>query len=462
MSGHKRATVTISQEEYRRLYDAENRNYYATLTIPDQVLNQTIQNSQDKLIGNFHEISERQNKYENVINQYQDKIRDIEVATTQSLYDQQVDFYNQLLGMTDLVWNNTSELIQIQSQEFEANVVAQNEHLYAQIQGLDQKMNWFNNREEKLYITSTNWLNDIGVLSNFIYSNYPRELVDEYMLKGLHDQIQLAHRNIEDGFYEASLSISQQIFHSLTHIRLELENQHALRTSLLQVIDDNISLIIERCSTCEQVTAIDLNGDELPEWIDVDYWTEHAISGLVSKLQYFWTQVKKTGIGMSVTELETILHNEIPGFSDQLAEIVNLARRSALNSQLRYNLAQMVMVAVINQGYQPKKGSFTEEDFRLGYLAKAVSADGSEIVVKVDPGEGFQNEIELINSNHGVINETEMRKRSIEIIQSLEAYGMNIGKIEQIAEVQKSEKPHYPAKIVKKVKETVNRRSTHG
>ena len=113
MSGHKRATVTISQEEYRRLYDAENRNYYATLAIPEQSLNQTIQKSQNKLMGNFHEIAQRQNNYEKVIDQYQDRIRDIEVATTQSLYDQQIDFYNQLLGMTDFVWNNTSELIQI-------------------------------------------------------------------------------------------------------------------------------------------------------------------------------------------------------------------------------------------------------------------------------------------------------------------------------------------------------------
>lgn len=462
MSGHKRATVTISQEEYRRLYDAENRNYYATLAIPEQSLNQTIQNSQNKLIGNFHEISERQNKYENVINQYQDKIRDIEAVTTQSLFDQQVDFYNQLLGMTDLVWNNTSELIQIQSQEFEANVVAQNEHLYAQIQGLDQKMNWFNNREEKLFLASTNWLNDIGVLTNFIYSNYPRELVDQYMVKSLQEQIQLTHRNIDDGFYEASLSISQQLFLSLTQIRLELENQHTLRTSLLQVIDDNLSLIIDRCSTCEQVNAIDLIGDELPEWIDVDYWTESALSGLVSKLKNFWTEIKKSGIVLSVTALESILHNEIPGFSDQLAEIVNLARRSALNSQLRYNVAQMVMLAVINQGYQPKMGSFTEEDYRQGYLAKAVSADGSEIVVKVDPGDGFQNELELINSHPGVINDSEMRKRSIEIIQSLEAYGMNVGKIEQMTEIQRPEKPHYPAKIGKKVKETLNRRSSYG
>ena len=77
-------------------------------------------------------------------------------------------------------------------------------------------MNWFNNREEKLYITSINWINDVNGLTNFIYTNYPRVLVDQFMPSGLQDQLQLAHRNIEDGFYEASLAISQQVFHSLT------------------------------------------------------------------------------------------------------------------------------------------------------------------------------------------------------------------------------------------------------
>ena len=304
MSGHKRATVTISQEEYRRLYDAENRNYYATLTIPDQSFNQTIQTSQKKLLGDFHEIAERQNNYEKAINQYQDKIREIEVTTTQSLYDQQVDFYNQLLGMSDLVWSNTSELIQIQSQEFEANVIAQNQHLHAQIQGLDQKMNWFNQREEKLYSTTTNWLSDVDVLVNFIYMNYPRELVDQYMLRNFQDQIHLAHRNLEDGFYEASLSISQQLFLSLSQIRLELENQLSLRTALIQVINDKFTLLSSRCSTCQQVNAIDLDGEVLPELLDVNYWTDQSLSTLNKDLEQAWRHLNLTGVALCVTDLE--------------------------------------------------------------------------------------------------------------------------------------------------------------
>ena len=228
------------------------------------------------------------------------------------------------------------------------------------------------------------------------------------------------------------------------------------------MLDDNICLIESRCLACEQVNAIDLHGEELPEKIEVNYWTENALSGLQEKIQHFWNRVDQAGIALPVSDLETILRNDIPDLSDQLAEIVNMARRNALNSQLRYNVAQMVMLAVINQGYQPKNGAYTEEDYRQGYLAKAVSADGSEIVVKVEPGEGFQNELQLINTHPGLINETELRKRSIEIMQSLEAYGMNVGGIEQVTESRKSEKPRLPSKNGKKVKETLSRGSSYG
>jgi hypothetical protein len=43
MSGHKRETVTISQEEYRRMYEAERRAMYDTFTAPQQPSEERIQ-----------------------------------------------------------------------------------------------------------------------------------------------------------------------------------------------------------------------------------------------------------------------------------------------------------------------------------------------------------------------------------------------------------------------------------
>lgn len=70
--------------------------------------------------------------------------------------------------------------------------------------------------------------------------------------------------------------------------------------------------------------------------------------------------------------------------------------------------------------------------------------------------------MQLISSQPGLVNESEMRKRSIEIIQTLNAYGLDVGKIEKVAENPRPQLPRKAKVIQPDVKKPALRRSVHG
>ncbi len=98
MSGHKRTTVTISQDEYRRLYDAERKNYYQSFEIPEATIFPILQQSHKNLFSSYQQIADRQSNYETIIDSFQNQIKEVEKKTSKSLVDQQISFYNSSLG----------------------------------------------------------------------------------------------------------------------------------------------------------------------------------------------------------------------------------------------------------------------------------------------------------------------------------------------------------------------------
>jgi hypothetical protein len=135
-------------------------------------------------------------------------------------------------------------------------------------------------------------------------------------------------------------------------------------------------------------------------------------------------------MSLDLQESSHFLNSTIPELTNQFVEVVHRARRNAINAQIRFNIAQLVLTAAIQQGYQPESGQFAGNDFRNEYAATAISPDGNTIRVCVRADGDYDQQIFLDNSGQKINSESEMRRRMLEILQSLQSFGVNVGSIE--------------------------------
>ncbi len=160
MSGHKRTTVTISQEEYRRLYDAERSNYFQSFELPEENLLPLVQNSQSNLYNSYQEMADRQAYYEQVLDTFQDQVKRVESISTQSMVDQQIDFYNQLISSSEQLWQDTNVVFQQHHQNFEQSVQNQHDELMSKINLLENQVSGFTLRSNHIQKAAENWIAD--------------------------------------------------------------------------------------------------------------------------------------------------------------------------------------------------------------------------------------------------------------------------------------------------------------
>jgi len=432
MSGHKRTTVTISQEEYRRLYDAERKNYYQVFELPEESFAPILQQSQSNLMASFNQIEDRQNYYEQVLDSFQDQVRDIENATSRSLVDQQLDFYNQLMQSSESLWQDTSYVLQVQSQEFQNNIQSQHERLVDQISLVQNQFSFFSSRYDRLQAHAENWLTDLQNLAAFILDLYPFELIDQKRISAIQTQLEYALQNYENGFYEACIPTCQQLFANLSNYRIELERDFAHYKAQHQALRDQLLVLKRQAEENRSVQAIDNQGELLDEWIEVDYWTGNQRQQLIQDITRLIESLDQPGGWCDPVLLNQVNSVELPKLMDRFATCIQDTRRAALNAQLRFNTAQLVMVSLVNQGYRPEFGQFADDDMRNGYLAEAEGPDGSIIAIKVEPNADYSSELHLIAQNNQALTEAEMKRRSIEIMQSLVPYGLSVGEIEEV------------------------------
>lgn len=429
MSGHKRATVTISQEEYRRLYEAEQRNYYDLLAIPEDTINTSRLNQEAQINQVYENLVSRQKKYEQLLQYLDNRVQEVEISTAQRLVDTQADVLSRYLSESEGWFLETSQKIEQYQQEFSQKVEAEQARFQREIhqqQKALQKIAGFQRMAQQMAL---DWIQNTQDLIQFINQEYPPEIVDtttETMM------LQQAIENYQTGLFESCIALCQSTFFQLTKLRIQAEKKISLLQTLSISVGQSLNWLIERINSNRFVQAIDQEGKFIDATIDVDYWTNGKLSELLEDIQTIQYEIQHKTYSLSENELVEILEKEVPEWNGLLVEIVHEARRIALNAQIRYSLAHMILESAISQGYKPVEGNYEEHDYRKGYITRAIGVDGSEIRIKIDPLENLSFSMALENRPGSVYSEEEMKHRMIELIQSVSHSGFNLEKIEPV------------------------------
>jgi len=110
------------------------------------------------------------------------------------------------------------------------------------------------------------------------------------------------------------------------------------------------------------------------------------------------------------------------------------ARLSALNSQLRMNIAETALQALETQGFTLSTAGYANQDMRAAFTADLESPDGSRVQIEVIPAqktdEELSNDLVMTTHHHHLKTEQEARLQWQELCRTLGQYDLQVSRPE--------------------------------
>jgi len=430
MSGHKRTTITLSQEEYRKLHEAEMRLRFMNEGIPE-IINQTRKEINEQMQTDLADLQFRHEALIESLGQVNQDISSIEQNTSQALLDQHLALQQ---GLADVVGNyhvETESALasmenQVQSQLEE--LINQHNHDWAWM--ANEWHHQANGHMQKMQLANE-WLQAASVLEQFILENYDHNRFTPGEVRRYESRLIQAQNNLTQNLPESAITAAQEVYNNFSELRLELEKRQTEYKFLLNRVHLEAQSLVALFKSNQVVPAIDLEGNPLPYNITVDYWTVGELEHLTQEFYGVLNEMVDTLQPAPSNELNELITHYFPCIEDKVADIVFTARMKVINAQLRMNIAEIVVQALSGQGYALDASYFLSGDERDAYQANLINYEGSQVVVKVDPVENREaiNELHLFTSDAQEKTSHELKQRALEIRRALQSSGLEVGTI---------------------------------
>jgi len=428
MSGESIKLVKVEEVALRVLSKRKNSVQTTSTEVAKQVNaieEETKQNFQQQLAKLAKRTQERQQK----CNQLKSSLATLESQSLQNLQQQQQKLQTVLkeAASPQPEFNTNSptqpkyqRVLQVQSQQFS--------QLHQQQQSIISQYNPQPEKQVSAKIAQ-DLLSDVESIVSDIEQNYQYERFTPSRLVSLKRQIDMAQANLKAGLMEAVIANTQQTYLALVDLRLELEQKEQefllLYNAGLQAVRESI-VQAEAHREC-QVAVGEPNEQEIFN-LDVDYWSNGRLSEHIEELNKLETQLTK--------QVQTLIPSEIQKINDailqrqsQLADIIEQARLAMLGSQMRAEIADLVVSSLSELGYtlvNPETDSLYEaDDQRKAYVVKVKNLAGDEVVTIIKPEKEFgSNSISLNAFSEILVDETAAQQNAKAVFESLEAAGI--------------------------------------
>ncbi|MFZ5903424.1 MAG: hypothetical protein ACOYZ8_07745 [Chloroflexota bacterium] len=390
MSGYKRATVTISEEEYRRLHEADVRRRFRD---PTNVRAIKSPNRDATLSNALRQIENRQRQLQEAMNGMDQSLDQIEAATMQAILSQNASYYESLEAIIEETASDTHDSVAALSQQITERMQREREHHLRELRTLARKYDAYAQKEHRKEQAARQWLRQSGMLADLIQQHFAHERFLPGRLRRILQGLEVAQDNLAQGFHEASLQVSQQAFLELSELQLELE-QCLLEW---QVEYENACSAFKQALANlvanSQVNAMGLQGEELIERVDLDYWTNGKYRQLLEECRQVLELLALEQQWISTAELRRLNTETLPAITRFLESIIYEARFKALNSQLRMNIAERALQALENHGFILAGAGYESEDMRAPFIAQLTNSDGSRVTIQVLPTNDIDREL---------------------------------------------------------------------
>jgi len=320
------------------------------------------------------------------------------------------------------------------SQRFTEAMQREREHYRSHLQSLVQRLDTYEQREQVKADTARRWLRQSVVLADFIHAQFDHERFRPGRLSRIFQTLNFAQSNLAQGFFESSLQVSQQAFLELSELHFELEQCVVEWQNEYRKAHDAINRVLTDLELNPRVNALGLQGEELTEQVDLDYWTQGKYSHLLNVCRKVMTRLAQDQGHLSTEELTRVQTELLPVMTQRFESIIYEARLNALNSQLRMNIAEQALQALEIHGFRLNDSGYANKDMRAQFMAVLENSDGSRVSIQVLPKDSstqeLTNELVVITNHPYLKTEQEARLQWEELCHSLNQYNLHVSRPE--------------------------------
>jgi hypothetical protein len=428
MSGYKLATISITSEEFDRLYEAENE----IKDLPDTPAewNDFVGTQSVEIIQtNLDNLQTRQEAFTSSLSDVNENIQSMERNTSQALIDFETEVTARVEQYAGSMWDHFDQVITETNHQFDQQIRGFVEETQDELANIYWNLNKMTSDTDSKRILAEEWLYAAELYCDFIKQFYPYEQFTPGRVEWLERQLDQTRQNLAIGLSETTIATSQQVYMAFSDLRVELERLYNEWGFLCQAAWEEITRLQVQINECQNIQAVDMEGNLIDQQIDLVYWSEGALVDLFDRVNTVREAMGNANQPPDREELRRWLEVDIPGFWKELEEIVVSGRINVLNSQLRINLADLVVQALQEQGFILDQAEYIDQDMRTAYGAHMLNPEGNQVFVQIAPvGKRLgENKLHLQSMDSEVRTEHELERRWYEISRSLRDYGVEVG-----------------------------------
>jgi hypothetical protein len=424
MSGYKHATVTISQEEYRRLHEFDMKKKFKEFT---RIKSQD-SGRDSEILDLIKQVEEREKQLQSALSSIGQNSSQVDERIFQDIFEQNTMYYENLVESLKDSNSSVQDSITYLKYEFLAELEREREEYHQNLESLIARQDTYQDTEYGKMEAAQQWLNRCLIMVDFIQNQFDHERFAPGTLDRILHNLNFSQDNLAEGFSESSLLGSQQLYLELTDLRFELEQVLLKWQSEYEKSYSSIQDIIFQMSSNANISALGIQGEELSDQINLNFWTNGRYLQLLEHCRQLSGYMIQDQNLLSLEDLDRLYSQILPVIRESFESIVYEARLNALNSQLRMNIAEKALRALEMHGFTLETAGYAENDMRSQFNAHLDSPDGSQVTIQVLPTEKsaqeLSNELIVITAHPYLKTEHEARLQWDELSQSLSQFNL--------------------------------------
>jgi hypothetical protein len=375
-------------------------------------------------------LREEQSRQSELLEALSERTRQREEAIT-ALFEQQItELEQQLRHKTGETRASLMDAIAEQERTWRAELRREQQERWEQVTGLEADLKVLLNDKAEAEAAATRWLGDAEAERAVIAGTLPHERYAGDALAALERRLEAARQNAETGQFQAAIAGAQQAFHDLSDLRAELMIRHLEWTSLRRQASDDLVVVRELITRSERLPASfseDLARDDLasqPE-IDVDHWSDGRLRRVAAQVDEVMAELDSEQSPAGIERIREIVATQVPEFRAEIEDVIELAQRRVEASQLRVNIADLVISVLEDRfAYEYERGGYEEGDERGAFMARLDRIGDSSVVVELRPVGADLTNVELdVLSYDDTTESARLRGERGEAIQRLLSQG---------------------------------------
>ena len=450
MSGQKHATITISQDEYRRLHELDMKQRFSKKRGSN-----TDDSRYDALLEAYNVIEERQKEYENVIANMTEEMAAIEAEQSYDILTFQAEYYQNLMHQyQELQEENleTKNALNETTEYFKQVIHQEQTKTQERINILLNQITSIANEESLKEDHARLWIENCNQISDFINTTYDHSKFFPREFDKILQRLNMAIYDLKRGYVDSGLQFAQEAFLKFSELRISLEEKTSEWQASYQINCGELQRLYQDVSNTPVISAMGIEGEDLGIDIKVNYWAHGKLSQLRNNIKTIVSTLQSNKQEITFDDLNKLSTQSIPKLKQLFSDIVLEARQNAINSQIKINVAYYAMKALENHGFSLQDAHYSNGDMREAFSAQLSDPDGSNIILQITPNNvDNSNDLVIDTIDDTIHTEDEYMRRWEVIKKSIQESGIQVSPVQVTqSKDQRSEETPPPEIPVKK------------